>query len=431
MARGLMTLSRPTLDVVVPVHNEAHVLAASVRRLHRYVGTDLPYSTTITIADNASTDTTLSVAHALAAELAGVRVVHLDEKGRGRALAAAWASSEADVLAYMDVDLSTDLKALPPLVAPLASGHSDVAIGTRLGRGSRVLRGPRRELVSRCYNLLLRGTLATGFSDAQCGFKAVRRDVARRLLPLVEDTSWFFDTELLVLAERSGLRIHEVPVDWVDDPDSRVDVVRTALEDLRGIARLGAALVRGRLPLAYVGAELGRAPRPTAAGGGLLAHALRFGVVGVVSTLAYAALFVLVRPSLGAQGANLVALLLTAVANTAANRRFTFGVTGRTGVARHQAQGLLVFGLGLAVTSGALAALHGMAPTASHVLELGVLVGANVVATLLRFGLLRRWVFRTGTTPAQPRLPPSAQRDVGVDEPHLVERLADEPLHGV
>src|SRR6476620_6478512 len=138
----------------------------------------------------------------------------------------------------MDVDLSTDLRALLPLVAPLLSGHSDLAIGTRLSRSARVVRGPKREVISRCYNLLLRTTLRTGFSDAQCGFKAIRADRARELLPEVEDTSWFFDTELLVLAERRGLRIHEVPVDWVDDPDSRVDILATAMADLRGIVRL-------------------------------------------------------------------------------------------------------------------------------------------------------------------------------------------------
>ena len=152
-------------------------------------------------------------------------MLHLAEKGRGRALKQVWSASDAPVLAYMDVDLSTDLHALLPLVAPLLSGHSDLAIGTRLARGSRVVRGPKREFISRCYNLLLRGTLRRGFSDAQCGFKAIRTDVAAQLLPLVEDTGWFFDTELLVLAERAGLRIHEVPVDWVDDPDSRVDIV--------------------------------------------------------------------------------------------------------------------------------------------------------------------------------------------------------------
>ena len=171
----------------------------------------------------------------LAAAFPEVRAVHLDLPGRGRALHEIWSSSDAEVLAYMDVDLSTDLNALLPLVAPLLSGHSDVAIGTRLARGSRVVRGPKREIISRCYNLLLRTTLGAGFSDAQCGFKAIRADQARQLLPLVADTAWFFDTELLVLAERAGLRIHEVPVDWIDDADSRVDIVATALGDLRGM----------------------------------------------------------------------------------------------------------------------------------------------------------------------------------------------------
>ena len=149
----------------------------------------------------------------------------------------------------MDVDLSTDLAALAPLVAPLISGHSDLAIGTRLGRGARVVRGPKREIISRCYNLILKSTLAARFSDAQCGFKAIRADVAERLLPHVADTGWFFDTELLVLAERSGLRIHEVPVDWVDDPDSRVDIVATATADLKGIARLLRGFADGSIPV--------------------------------------------------------------------------------------------------------------------------------------------------------------------------------------
>src|SRR6185437_1654942 len=232
----------------------------SVRRLHRYLEDSFPYAAQITIADNASTDSTLAVAHDLADELPGVQVLHLQQKGRGRALRAAWSESSAPVLAYLDVDLSTDLAALLPLVAPLVSGHSDLAIGTRLARGSRIVRGPKREVISRCYNLILRGSLRARFSDAQCGFKAIRNDVAQQLLPLVEDESWFFDTELLVLAERSGLRIHEVPVDWVDDPDSRVDIVSTALDDLRGVARVGSALVRGRLPLARIRAELGREP---------------------------------------------------------------------------------------------------------------------------------------------------------------------------
>ena len=280
-------------------------------------------------------------------------MIHLEQKGRGRALRAAWSRSQAPVLAYLDVDLSTDLAALLPLVAPLVSGHSDLAIGTRLARGSRTVRGPKREVISRCYNLILRGSLRARFSDAQCGFKAIRKDVAQQLLPLVEDEAWFFDTELLVLAERSGLRIHEVPVDWVDDPDSRVDIVSTAVEDLKGVARVGSALVRGRLPLADIRTELGREPLSA----GLLGQLLRFGAIGVASTAAYLLLFVALRGAAGSQLANLLALLATAVANTAANRRLTFGVRGREDAAKHQGQGLVVFAVGLALTSGSLAAL--------------------------------------------------------------------------
>ncbi len=248
------------LDVVVPVHNEEIDLPRCVRRLHAHLMRAFPYPFRITIADNASTDRTPVVAHELAHDLPRVQVLHLAQKGRGRALAAAWSASDAPVLAYMDVDLSTDLGGLLPLVAPLVSGHSDVAIGSRLARGARVVRGPKREFISRSYNLILRTVLGVRFSDAQCGFKAVRRDAAQQLLPLVEDTGWFFDTELLVLAERAGLRIHEVPVDWVDDPDSRVDIVATAVADLQGVARVLGGLASGRIPVAQVRARLGRAP---------------------------------------------------------------------------------------------------------------------------------------------------------------------------
>ncbi|MFC9959172.1 glycosyltransferase [Streptomyces nigra] len=380
----------PVLDVVVPVHNEQADLERSVRRLHAHLRETFPYPFRITVADNASTDATPAIAARLAEELPETEWLRLAEKGRGRALHTAWSRSEAPVLAYLDVDLSTDLAALLPLVAPLISGHSDIAIGTRLARGSRVVRGPRREVISRCYNALLRSTLAVGFSDAQCGFKAVRRDVAERLLPLVEDSGWFFDTEMLVIAERAGLRIHEVPVDWVDDPDSRVDIWATALADLRGIARIGAALARGTLPTARLRRREDGQPD------GLAGQLLRFGAVGAVSTLGYVLLYALLRPAAGPQAANAVALLLCALANTAANRRLTFGVRGRDGALRHQAKGLLVFLVGLALTSGSLAVLHGVAPHAARATELVVLVAANLGATLLRFLLLRVWVFRAG-----------------------------------
>lgn len=381
----------PVVDVVVPVYNEQAALAGSVRRLHRYLAESLPYPARITIADNASIDDTPRIAAELADELDGVRLVRLEQKGRGRALHTVWSESDAPVLAYMDVDLSTDLAALQPLLAPLISGHSDLAIGTRLARGSRVVRGPKREMISRCYNLILRSTLAAKFSDAQCGFKAVRADVAARLLPHVVDTGWFFDTEMLVLAERSGLRIHEVPVDWVDDPDSRVDIVATATADLKGIARLLKGFATGAIPVREISAQLGS--RRAAAPRNLLRQLVRFGTVGVASTLAYLLIFSALHTSIGAQAANLVALLVTAIANTAANRRFTFGVRGSAGAARHHVEGLAVFGLALALTSGSLAAINALTAPTPHWLELAVLITANLTATVLRFTLLRGWVF--------------------------------------
>jgi len=272
------------VEVVVPVYNEEAALERSIRRLHRFLTAEFPFSWRIAIADNASTDATPEIAARLSATLTHVAHLRLERKGRGRALRAAWSASTAHVVAYMDVDLSTDLRGLLPLVAPLLSGHSDLAIGTRLAHGSRVVRGPKRELISRAYNRLLHATLRARFSDAQCGFKAARTSALREgLLDAVRDDGWFFDTELLVLAQRRGLRIHEVPVDWVDDPDSRVHIVRTAWEDLRGIARLAASA-----PLA------------------------RFLGIGVVSTLAFAVLFLLLRGPLGAAGRIWCAITLAA-----------------------------------------------------------------------------------------------------------------------
>ncbi|MFJ1765166.1 glycosyltransferase [Amycolatopsis sp. NPDC088138] len=386
---------RPVLDVVIPVYNEETDLEPCIRRLHAHLAEHVSYPYRITVADNASTDTTLQVAERLAREFPEVAVHHLDEKGRGRALNAVWLASDAAVLAYMDVDLSTDLAALAPLVAPLLSGHSDLAIGSRLARGARVVRGPKREFISRCYNLILKSTLAAKFSDAQCGFKAIRADVARELLPHVEDTGWFFDTELLVLAQRAGLRIHEVPVDWVDDPDSSVNIVKTATADLKGIARVTKATFTGEIPISRLREQLGRQPIGVEAPGvppRLVTQLVRFAAIGVSSTLAYLVLFLLLRTAVGAQPANFAALLVTAIANTALNRRLTFGIRGRSGAGRHQFEGLIVFGLGLALTSGALALLNG-STTPGLVLEITVLVLANLAATVLRFLLLRGWVF--------------------------------------
>jgi putative flippase GtrA len=388
------------LEVVVPVYNEQETLERSVRTLAESLAAQFDEPWLITIADNASTDATAAIADRLAAEVPGVQARHLGQKGRGRALAQTWLASQAEVVAYVDVDLSTDLRALPPLVAPLLSGHSDVAIGTRLSRASRVVRGPKREVISRCYNFLLHRTLGVTFSDAQCGFKAMRGDVAQRVLPHVEDTGWFFDTELLVIAERAGLRIHEVPVDWVDDEQSTVDVTHTAIEDLKGMARVAHSIATGRIPLERIYAELGRQPLAAQAAPTFFGQVVRFLIVGALSTVAYGLLYLVLADLVPSQVANFLALLITAIANTSANRRFTFGVRGPTGLVRHQFQGLVVFGLAWAITSGSLALLLAVQPGAGSKAELVVLTAANLVATVLRFVLLRLWVFRAQRRPA-------------------------------
>ncbi len=242
---------RPLVDVTIPVLNEAHVLDRSVRTVRAFCAEHLPYRWRVVVVDNGSTDGTQDVARRLSEEFADVAFHHLRERGRGRALRHAWTRSPADVCAYMDVDLSTELAALPKIVDAILTGGCDVATGSRLQKASRTTRSAKREFISRCYNLVVRLVLRTGFSDAQCGFKAVSRRAIERIVPQVRDESWFFDTELLVLAEKQGYRIADIPVEWIEDDDSRVKIVRTAWDDLKGIARLRWLLWRGgaRAPL--------------------------------------------------------------------------------------------------------------------------------------------------------------------------------------
>ena len=373
----------PTVDIVVPVYNEEQILETSIARLVEHLETTFPFRWRIVIADNASTDATGEIADRLAAADERVRHLHLDQKGRGRALRAAWSASDADVVAYTDVDLSSGLTGLLPLVAPLVTGHSDLAVGSRLSSASVVARGPKRELISRCYNVLLRLVFAVRFRDAQCGFKAVRTDVAHLLLPAVEDEAWFFDTELLLIAEHNGLRVHEVPVDWIDDPDSRVDVTSTALEDLRGVRRMVGRLARGlgdvdlgplqRQPLAD---DFGR-------------QTVTFGVIGVVSTLISLGIFLALRDQIGAVWANVVGVTATALGNNWANRRWTFRRRSDQDRTWRLASTLVVFAISLVGTSVALAAVAG-----SRSVELLVLAVTWAAAALLRFVFLRRWVYR-------------------------------------
>ena len=231
------TTNEITLEIVIPVYNEELTLAASIATLRAYLEASIPFHWQITIVDNASTDSTLIVGERLATD-SRIHVQHLKQKGRGRALKAAWLASRADIVAYMDVDLSTNLVSLQPLIAPLIAGHCDIAIGSRLMKGAVVTRQWKRELLSRGYNALIHALFRNRFSDAQCGFKALTLTAAHALLPMVEDDEWFFDTELLLLAEARGYRIHEVPVEWIEDLDSRVDIAQTVLQDIKGLWRI-------------------------------------------------------------------------------------------------------------------------------------------------------------------------------------------------
>jgi glycosyltransferase involved in cell wall biosynthesis len=237
----------PSVDLVIPCYNEERVLAQSVQKLRAWCAANLPYAWRVVIADNASTDGTLEVAKTLAAQDPdGTGYVHLEQKGRGRALKRAWLESTADAMCYMDVDLSTDLAMITPLLRAVVEDGYDIAYGSRLARAADIERRLRREINSRGYITLIKLLFWTRFSDAQCGFKAITRDAARALLPHVRDGEWFFDTELLILAEKNGYRLKEVPVRWVEDPDTRVKFPQD-------IIKMGGNLVKLRLRGTRVG----------------------------------------------------------------------------------------------------------------------------------------------------------------------------------
>lgn len=228
----------PQVDLIVPTLNEAHVLRESVEKIRQYLADDFPYPARVVVADNGSDDGTGDIADELAAEHSNVGVVKLNARGRGRALRQAWSESKADIVAYTDVDISTELPALERMCRAIWEDGYDMAVGSRLMRESETTRGPKREAISRIYNLFIKCVLWTHFSDAQCGCKAVSRRVVKDLMPQVVDEEWFFDTELLVLGEKRGYRIKDIPVRWVDDDDSRVRIVSTAWEDIKGVLRL-------------------------------------------------------------------------------------------------------------------------------------------------------------------------------------------------
>jgi putative flippase GtrA len=391
-------LSSVTVDVVIPVLNEERALPGCIEVLHEYLTEWLPCDWVITIVDNASTDGTQAVAKNLEHEWSRVRFISLDERGKGKAVRVAWTNSDADVVAYMDVDLSTGLDAFIPLVMSVAAGHSDVAIGSRLAPGARTVRGLKREAVSLVYNALLKLVHHVHFHDAQCGFKAAKAEVIRPLLRRVEDDTWFFDTELLLLAEYNGLRVLEVPVDWIEDTDTRVHVGSVAATNVRGVFRIAMAKFSGSTEIAEL--PIRPAPRPahpdavvSQQDSSRLRNLIAFGAIGLLATAITLVLYTVFRTWWPALAANLVAVTMSTLFNTEANRRITFRTRPRSLAVAHM-QAFLVSGLYLGFTSGALLALDEVVTAPPRWLELLVLLVASMLGTLGRFVLLSVWVFR-------------------------------------
>lgn len=374
------------VEIAIPIYNEEKVLAESVRRLRAHLKQHLPFPFLITIADNGSTDSSWEIATKLSEELSEVQALRVPAKGRGGAVRHAWSQSKATIVAYMDVDLSIDLDAFAPLVASVMSGHSDLAIGTRYAQGSFVDRSLKRAFFSRSYNYLLRNTLGARFSDGMCGFKAARREAIQDLLPLIDDNKWFFDTEMLLFAQRRGLRIHEVPVVCIDDPNTSVHVVRDALDDLLGMAKVARRLVGG-------------------------ARSFRFRAIWAMSTIAYALLFMLLREVVPAMVANTSALVIATFLNTVVLRHFAFGVRGASFAIRYQLNGQVEFALRLLLTTASIILLHTIWPGVSPTIELAVVFAVVAGSSGIRFLLLRGRETSPNPKAAAPTPPPTTGTD--------------------
>jgi putative flippase GtrA len=385
-----------TVEIIIPVLNEERALPGCVRTLRRFLSRGFPFPATITIADNGSTDATWEIASALAEEHENVSALKLDVRGRGAAIKAAWCASLADIVVYMDVDLSTGLDALLPLVAPLASGHCEVAIGSRLTHNSRTQRSLKRELISRTYNGLVRYGFGLRCTDTQCGFKAARTEVIRPVLEAIEDNGWFFDTELLILAEHNGLRVHEVPIDWIEDMDSRVRIGKTATGNLKGLARITRTLAGDGARVEVPAIPELRPTHPDAVlstpRAVTLAKFASFAAIGVVSTILYTALYLGLRTAISAVAANLCTLLIVGALNTEANRRWSFNRAVKPGLVMHSRAAILFIAT-YAFTTASVVVLHQIAPRAGSAMEILVLMASYGLMTMVRFIGLDRWVF--------------------------------------
>ncbi len=223
--------------ITLPVFNEEKIIEKNVEIIRNFLIETFHDNTQIIIADNGSTDLTPEKSKKLSEKYSDIRYVYIYEKGRGRALRNALSKSNADVLSYMDIDISTNLEAFPKLIKAIEDGY-DIAIGSRFVKGSHVSRSIKRELLSRGYNILLKLFFDISFNDSQCGFKAVNRRIVEEIIPKVKDNAWFFDTELLIKAEKKGFKIKEIPVYWTENKDSKVNIIKTIVDYMRSIFRL-------------------------------------------------------------------------------------------------------------------------------------------------------------------------------------------------
>jgi glycosyltransferase involved in cell wall biosynthesis len=214
--------------LTVPAYNEENILEKNVNLILKYMGANFN-NFKIVIANNGSTDKTNDIAKKLAKDNNEILLITTKKRGKGLAIKNSWLKFDADIYAYMDADLSTSLRDFSKLINAIKEGN-DISIGSRYLKKSVVKRGLNRAIFSKLYNQLLALLFKTNVKDMQCGFKAVNEDIIKKHIPRIKDDSWFFDTELVIMAENQGYTIKEIPVSWKSNPESKLKIIKVGFE---------------------------------------------------------------------------------------------------------------------------------------------------------------------------------------------------------
>lgn len=231
------------VEFCLPIYNEEKIIEKNVLKIVNFCKEkNLPFNWRVIIVNNGSKDNSLAISQKLSADNKQIGYTTILEPGRGQALKKYWLTSNADVVAYMDADLAVSLNNIIDLINPFVNNEADLVIGSRMMPGATIKRSFIRELISQSCNILYRLIIGNNISDTQCGFKAIKTEVFKKIAPYIEDNKWFFDTEIISFTHHLGYKIKEVPVNWeenrYDERKSKVNLLKDSFIHLKNLLRL-------------------------------------------------------------------------------------------------------------------------------------------------------------------------------------------------